>query len=139
MISAVRVVSIPLDLLRWNRNVFSILSALCVDIAVDVLDLSRIAVCVIAAADGRMIGHAPRRIELFVQELILRRVVAEAGMALAILRPGRRRQWAKETAQQEGSAWNVHWTTSWLGKAKRRKPAAGFSHLPLSGSLKPTT
>ena len=76
MVSAIRVVSIPLDLLRGNGNVLSILSALCVDVAVDVLDLSRIAVRVIAAADGRMIGHAPRRVEFLVQELILRRVVA---------------------------------------------------------------
>jgi hypothetical protein len=138
MVSAVRVVSISLDLLRWNGNVLSILSAFCVDVAVDVFDLGRIAVRVVTAAGGRMIWHAPCRVEFLVQELILRRVVAKAGMALAILGPSRRRQWEKETAKQEGSAWNVHWTASWLRNAKRRKIAAGFSHLPLSGSLKPT-
>jgi hypothetical protein len=36
-----------------------------------------------------MIGHAPCRVEFFVQELILRRVVAKASMALAILRLSR--------------------------------------------------
>lgn len=69
----------------------SILSALCVDVAVDVSDFGRIAVRVVAAANGRMIGHAPRRVELLVQELILRRMVAKACMALPILRLGRRR------------------------------------------------
>ena len=91
MVSAIRVVSIPLDRLRRYGNVFSILSALCVDIAVDVLDFSRIAVCVITTADGRMIGHAPCRVEMFVQELILWRVMAKASMALPILSLGRRR------------------------------------------------
>ncbi|MDB5576732.1 MAG: hypothetical protein JWR80_1908 [Bradyrhizobium sp.] len=85
MVSAIRVVSIPFDLLRWNGNVLSILSALRIDVAVDVLDFSRIAVRFIAAAGPRMIGHAPCRIELLVQELILRRVVAWASMALPIL------------------------------------------------------
>jgi hypothetical protein len=75
-----------------------------------------------------MIGHAPCGVEFLVQALILRRVVAKASVALAILRPSRCRQWAKETTQQEGSAWNVHWTTSSFGSAKRRKIAAGFSH-----------
>jgi hypothetical protein len=138
MVSAVRVISIPLDLLRWNGNVLSILSALCVDVSVDVSDFGRIAVRVIAAANGRMIGHVPGRVEFLVQELILRRVVAKASMALAILRLSRCRQWVKETTQQEGSEWNVHWTTSSLGNAKRRKIGAGFSHWALSGSLKST-
>jgi hypothetical protein len=71
MVSAIRVVSISLDLLRWNGNVLSILSAFCIDVAVDVSDLSRIAVRVIATAGGRMIWHAPCRVEFFVQELIL--------------------------------------------------------------------
>ena len=85
MVSAIRVVSIPLDLLRGNGNVLSILSTSCIDVTATVFDLSRIAVRLIAAADGRMIGHAPCRVEFFVQELILRRVVAKASMALTIL------------------------------------------------------
>jgi hypothetical protein len=38
-----------------------------------------------------MIGHAPCRVEMFVQELILWRVMAKASMALPILSLGRRR------------------------------------------------
>jgi hypothetical protein len=92
MVSTVRVVSIALDLLRWNGNVLSILSAFCIDVAIDVSDLGRIAVRVIAATDGRMIWHAPCRVAFLVQELILRRVLPKASMALAILGPSRRRQ-----------------------------------------------
>jgi hypothetical protein len=132
MVSAVRVVSIPLDLLRWNGNVFSILSAFCVDVAIDVLDFSRIAVGVITAADGRMIGHAPRRIELFVQELILRRVVGKASMALTSLSLSlsRRRQRGEKTAYQEGTACNIHRTNSPLSNAKRREDRAGVRPRP---------
>jgi hypothetical protein len=100
MVSAVRVISIPLDLLRWNGNVLSILSALCVDVSVDVSDFGRIAVRVIAAANGRMIGHAPCRVEFLVQQLILRRMMVKASMALPILSLSCRRQRAKETTQQ---------------------------------------
>jgi hypothetical protein len=89
VVPAIRVVSIALDLLRWNGNVLSILAAFCMDVAADVFNLSRIAVRVIAAAGGRMIRHAPCRVEFLVQELILRRVVAKASMALAILRLSR--------------------------------------------------
>jgi hypothetical protein len=141
MVSAVRVVSILLDLLRWNGNVLSILSAFCVDVAIDVLDFSRITVGVITAADGRMIGHAPRRIELFVQELILRRVVAKASMALTILSLSlslsRRRQREEKAAYQEGSACNIHCTNSPLSNAKRREDRAGVRPRPVSGILKP--
>jgi hypothetical protein len=78
MVSAIRVVSISLDLFRWYGNVFSIVSALCVDVAVDVSDLGWIAVRVIAAGNGLMIGHVPCRVEFLMQELILRRVLAKA-------------------------------------------------------------
>jgi hypothetical protein len=61
------------------------------------------------------------------EELILRGVVAKAGMALAILRLSRRRQCAKEATEQVRSAWNVHRATSSLGNLERRKIAAGFS------------
>jgi hypothetical protein len=136
MVSAIRVVSISLDLLRWYGNVLSILSAFCVDVAVDVSDLRRIAVRLIAAANGRMIGHVPCRVEFLVQELILRRVVAKASMALTILSLSRGRQKAKETAHQEDSARNIHCTTSSLGNARRPGIAAGLPPRPLSGSWK---
>jgi hypothetical protein len=60
VISAIGIVSVPLYLFRWNANVFSIFSAFCVDVAVDVLDFGRVAVSIIATADGRIVGHVPR-------------------------------------------------------------------------------
>jgi hypothetical protein len=77
VVSAVGTVPVPLHLLRWNGNILSVLPTLRVDIAVNILDLSRIAVRVIATANGRVIGHAPCRIEVFVQELILRRMAVQ--------------------------------------------------------------
>src|SRR6266849_948345 len=59
VISAIRIVSVPLDLFLWNGNEFSVLSAFCVDVAVDVLDFSRIAVRIIATAHGWIVGHVP--------------------------------------------------------------------------------
>ena len=59
MISAIWIVSVPLYLPRWNGNVLSVFSAFCVDVAVDVLDFGRVAVRVIATADGRIVGHVP--------------------------------------------------------------------------------
>ena len=59
MISAIWIVSVPLYLFRWNGNVLSVFSAFCVDVAVDVLDFGRVAVRVIATADGRIVGHVP--------------------------------------------------------------------------------
>ena len=59
MISAIRIISVPFDLFRWNGNVLSIFSALCVDVAVQVLDFGRIAVRIIATAKGWIVGHVP--------------------------------------------------------------------------------
>jgi hypothetical protein len=59
MISAIRIVFVPLYLFRRNENVLSVFSALCVDVALDVLDFGRIAIRIIAAANGRTIGHVP--------------------------------------------------------------------------------
>ena len=59
VISAIGVVSVLLDLFRRDRNVLSVFSALCVDVAVDVLDFGRIAVGIIATANGGMVGHMP--------------------------------------------------------------------------------
>jgi hypothetical protein len=60
MIPAVGIVSIPFDFFRWDRNVLSVFSALCVNVAIDVLDLGRIAVRIVATASRRMVGHMPR-------------------------------------------------------------------------------
>jgi hypothetical protein len=59
VISAIWIVSVPLYLLRWNGNVLSVFSAFCIDIAVDVLDLGRVAVRVIATANGGIVGYVP--------------------------------------------------------------------------------
>ena len=97
MISAIGIVPVQLDLFRWNGNVLSVLSAFCVDVAVDVLDFGRIAVRVIATADGRIVGHVPLCIKFFVQELILWRMVARS-VVLPILRLDSSRQQATKTA-----------------------------------------
>jgi hypothetical protein len=59
VVSAVGIVSIPFYLLRWNMNVLSVFSAFCIDVAIKVLDLGRIAVRFIATTGGRIIGHVP--------------------------------------------------------------------------------
>ena len=59
MILTIGIVSVPLDLFRWNGNVLSVFSAFCVEVAVDVLDFSRIAVRIIATASRRIVGHVP--------------------------------------------------------------------------------
>jgi hypothetical protein len=94
VISAIRIVSIPLDLFRWNSNVLSVFSAFCVDVAVDVLDFGWVAVRIIATANGRIIRHMPCRIEFLVQQLVLRRVVVKPSLALSILCLDSRRQQA---------------------------------------------
>jgi hypothetical protein len=78
VVSAIGIVPVPLYLLRRNGNEFSVFSTFCVDVAVNILDLSRVAVRLIATANGRIIGHVPCCIKLFVQELILWRVVAHS-------------------------------------------------------------
>jgi hypothetical protein len=59
MISAIGIVPVPLDLLRWNKNVLPVFSALRVNFAVNVLDFSRVAVRLIATAGRRIVGHVP--------------------------------------------------------------------------------
>jgi hypothetical protein len=59
VISPIGIVPIPLYLLRRNENVFPIFPAPCIDFAVYILDVGRIAVRVIATAEGRVVGHMP--------------------------------------------------------------------------------
>ena len=84
MIPAVGIVPVVLYLFSWNGNVLAVFSASCVDVAVNVPDLSRVAVRLVATANGRIVGHVPLCIKLFMQELILRRMVPR-GLALSIL------------------------------------------------------
>jgi hypothetical protein len=92
-------VPLALDLFRRNGDVFSVFPAPGVDVAVDVFDFGRIAVRVIATTDRPGLRHVRCRLESLVQELVLRRV--KLSLALSILRLGRRRQEAAETAQNQ--------------------------------------
>ncbi len=83
MIPAIGIVPVALYLFRWNGNVLAVLSAFCVDVAINVLDFSRVAVRLVATANGRIVGHVPLCIKLFMQELILWRMVAR-NVALSI-------------------------------------------------------
>ncbi|KRR04464.1 hypothetical protein CQ10_17275 [Bradyrhizobium valentinum] len=104
MVSAIGIVPVPLDLFRWHGNVLSVFSALCVDLAVNVLDFSRIAVRLIATANQRIIGHVPFRIELLVQGLVLRRMAVNPGLTLSILGFDLHRQQATDAAPEEDFA-----------------------------------
>ena len=84
MVSAVGIVPVVLYLFSWNGNVLAVLSASCVDHSINVPDFSRVAVRLVATANGRIVGHVPLCIKLFMQELILRRMVPR-GLALSIL------------------------------------------------------
>ena len=84
MVSAIGIVPVALYLFSWNGNVLAVFSASCVDVAVNVPDLSRVAVRLVATANGRIVGHVPLCIKFFMQELIPRRMVPR-GLALSIL------------------------------------------------------
>lgn len=90
MISTVRIIPVSLHFLRRDQNVSPVLPSPCVDLAVDVLDVGRIAVSAVAATDAGIIRHVPGRIELFVQPLILGRVSAVNGTLSRLLRLDRR-------------------------------------------------
>jgi hypothetical protein len=59
VVSAIGIVPVPLYLLRWNGDVLSVLPAFGVEVAVKVLDFSRVAVRLIATAQRRIVGHVP--------------------------------------------------------------------------------
>ena len=92
MISAVGIVPVPLYLFRRNADVLPVFSAFGVDVALNILDFSRVAVRIIATADGRIIGHVPCRVEFLVQGLILRRMVVKPSLVLPVLCLDPRRQ-----------------------------------------------
>jgi len=79
MVSAVRIIPVSLHLLGWDQNVSPVLPAPCIDLAVDVFDIGRIAVSAVAATEARIVRHVPGRIELFVQRLVLGWVLAMNG------------------------------------------------------------
>ena len=86
MVSAIGIVSLPFELFRWDKNVLSVLSAPRVDSAIIELDVSRIAVRIIATAEGGIIRHMPSRIESLMQRLILRRMVPFSVALFTLLR-----------------------------------------------------
>ena len=92
MIPAVGIVPVVLYLFRWNGNVLAVLSASCVDLAINVLDFSRVAVRLVATASGRVVGHVPLCIKLLMQELILWRMVARSVALSVFLRLDSSRQ-----------------------------------------------
>jgi hypothetical protein len=98
VVPAIGIVPVVLYLFSWNGNVFAVLSASCVDLAVNVLDFGRVAVRLVATANGRVVWHAPLGIELFMQELILWRMVARSVTLSIFLRLDSSRQYATKTA-----------------------------------------
>ncbi|WFU41316.1 hypothetical protein QA640_01910 [Bradyrhizobium sp. CB82] len=114
MIAAVGVIPVPLYFLGRNENVFPVLPALRIDLAVDRFDFGRVAVRIIATAERRVIRHVPRRIKPLVQKLILRGMVAMSGLVLlTFLRMDERWQQAK-SAREEELAKNVQGAVSLL-------------------------
>jgi hypothetical protein len=100
VIPAVGIVPIPFELFRRDKNIFSVLPALGVDVAVGVLDLRRIAIRVVATTNVRTIRHMPRRIEFLVQRHILWRMVPR-NVILVILRPRGHYQDAAQTDSED--------------------------------------
>ena len=66
MVSAIRIVSIFLHLLRRDEYVLPVLSSFRVDAAVNVFYFRRVAVRVVAATSRGVVRHAPCGVELLV-------------------------------------------------------------------------
>jgi hypothetical protein len=60
VISSIRIIPIAFHLFGRNENVLPVFSTLGVDVSVNVLDFSRVAVRVVATASRWIIGHVPR-------------------------------------------------------------------------------
>jgi len=101
MVSAIRIIPVSLHFLRRDQNVSSVLPAPRIDLAVDVLDLSRVAIGTVAATEGRIVRHVPGRIEFFVQFLVLRWVLAMSGTVSRLLRLDRRGEAEENHRAQE--------------------------------------
>jgi hypothetical protein len=92
MVSAIGIIPIPLYLLRRNEDVFPVFSAFGVDAAVNEFDFGRVTVRIVTTAGRGIVGHMPARIELFVEPLILWRMVGSSLTSPNFLRAGRRRR-----------------------------------------------
>ena len=117
MIAAVGIIPVPLYFLGRNENVFPVLPALRIDLAVDRFDFGRVAVRIVATAERRIIRHVPRRIKPLMQRPILSGMVAMSGLVLlTFLRMDERCQQA--SAREEELAKKVQGAVSLLTTAK---------------------
>jgi hypothetical protein len=122
VIAAVGIIPVPLYFLGRNENVFPVLPTLRKDAAVDRFDFGRVAVRIVATAEHRIIGHAPRRIKPLMQRLILSGMVAMSGLVLlTLLRMDERCQQAK-SAREEELAKKVQGAVSLLTTAEQCAP-----------------
>jgi hypothetical protein len=75
LVASVGVVAVVFDLLRGDNDPLTVLPSPCEQRLSDVLDLSRVAILLVAAALGRLVRHVPSAVELFVELHVLRRMV----------------------------------------------------------------
>jgi hypothetical protein len=129
MVSAIGIVSLPFELFRWNKNVLSVLSAPRVDSVIIEFNISRIAVRIVATAEGGIIRHVPSRIESLMQRLILRRMVPP-GLALrtflrrSLLRQRPHCQQATDQGPEQELALDAQYADS-LSRHTERQGASG--------------
>src|SRR3974390_2269656 len=76
VVSAIGIIPIALDFLRGNENVLPVLPAPRVNVAADVVDLSRVAISIVATAADGIVRHVPCRIKFLMQRSILRGMMA---------------------------------------------------------------
>jgi hypothetical protein len=96
VIAAVGIIPVPLYFLGRNENVFPVLPASRIDLAVGGFDFGRVAVRIVAAAERRIVGHVPRRIKPLMQKLILSGMMTMGGLVrLTFLRMDERCQQAE--------------------------------------------
>jgi len=118
VIAAVGIIPVPLYFLGRNENVFPVLPALRIDLAVDRFDFGRVAVRIVATAERRIIRHVPRRIKPLMQRPILSGMVAMSGLVLlTFLRMDERCQ-QQASAREEELARKVQGAVSLLTTAK---------------------
>lgn len=86
MIPTVGIIPVSLHFLRWDQNVSPVLPAPCIEPAILVPDLGRVAVGAIATAERRIVRHMPGRVEFFVQHLVLGWVLAMNDTVSRLLR-----------------------------------------------------
>ena len=112
MVAAVGIVPVALDLLGRDQDVFPVFPAPGVDLAFDVAYLGRVAIRIVAAAQNRIVRHAPVRIELLVQRLILRRMVTMRSIPSSVLGLQARCQRKRQRDRQQELAASVQLTAS---------------------------